>query len=620
MLLNVASLDNGSALTETMPEVFSLSEGVKITARADARKGYVVRTRSEKGIEIGFAGLDDLMMALGDIAAGTVPGKDGDPVTAALDFRGVMLDASRNAVPTVDFLEKALLRLAMLGINHFCLYTEDTFEVEGEPLIGYGRGAYAKDEIRRLVLFGEKIGVTLFPCFQTLGHFEQILKYQKYKELGDNNRVLNVAKPETYEFLAKIIENVTEPYNSDLTHLGMDEPWGLGRGRSLDFDNPVEPGERFAEHLAKVAEICREKKLQPIIWGDYILGHSGEKALSDKQAGLMPKSVIVDYWDYFHRDEKFHLDTIDQYRALGYEPLVSPGTHGWHGYWCKHHVAERTITPFLSAVHEKGVKRALITMWGDDGHECVFDNSYAALALYAAWCREREPDDSVWKKRLETIVGAPFANYAALAKIDDNPLPKIVDTRNNEGKISLWSKTLFYDDPLLAVAGRMMDGDTVFEYYQPLAEELESLAVDMDDRNPAECERLLAAASFCRVLALKDNMGRTARAAYAANDDDRLRSALELMPELEDQLFNFHALYKRMWLRERKPFGLEVVDNRIGGMRARLETFEQMVEDYLAGDIESIPEFGLKPMTEEFWPSQLHCYSRVASRCLSIWN
>ena len=102
---------------------------------------------------------------------------------ATLPFRGLMLDASRNGVPKISFLKSAIARMALLGMNYFCLYTEDTFQVDGEPLIGYGRGAYSKSEIRELVTYSAELGVTMFPCFQTLGHLEQILKYEKFEFL-----------------------------------------------------------------------------------------------------------------------------------------------------------------------------------------------------------------------------------------------------------------------------------------------------------------------------------------------------------------------------------------------------------------------------------------------------
>ena len=45
---------------------------------------------------------------------------------------GLMLDCSRNAVMTVNELKRFIELLSKLGYNQFMLYTEDTYEVDGE--------------------------------------------------------------------------------------------------------------------------------------------------------------------------------------------------------------------------------------------------------------------------------------------------------------------------------------------------------------------------------------------------------------------------------------------------------------------------------------------------------
>lgn len=51
-----------------------------------------------------------------------------------------MLDCSRNAVPSVDSLKKWIDITTDLGYNTLLLYTEDTYEVDGNPYFGYRRG------------------------------------------------------------------------------------------------------------------------------------------------------------------------------------------------------------------------------------------------------------------------------------------------------------------------------------------------------------------------------------------------------------------------------------------------------------------------------------------------
>ena len=59
----------------------------------------------------------------------------------------VMLDCSRNAVLNVDALKKYIDILVKFGYSRVMLYTEDTYEIEGEPYFGYLRGRYSKKEL-----------------------------------------------------------------------------------------------------------------------------------------------------------------------------------------------------------------------------------------------------------------------------------------------------------------------------------------------------------------------------------------------------------------------------------------------------------------------------------------
>ena len=61
-----------------------------------------------------------------------------------------MLDCSRNGVIKVNRVKEYIDLLAKFGYNALELYTEDTFELEGEPYFGFMRGGYTKKELKEL--------------------------------------------------------------------------------------------------------------------------------------------------------------------------------------------------------------------------------------------------------------------------------------------------------------------------------------------------------------------------------------------------------------------------------------------------------------------------------------
>ncbi len=608
MRLNVAQVPVGEMLAAYLPGCFSLSEGTVVEATADDIAGYATTPRDDGSLTIAFAGMADLMIALGDLLAEPLPVEPRRHVPA-LGFRAIMLDCSRNGVPTVPFLKGAVLRLAMMGMNACCLYTEDTYEVEGEPLIGYGRGAYAKAELRDLAKFAGEIGVTMFPCIQTLGHLEQILKYEHYQHLQDTDRVLREGSPEVEAFLDKLIANAAEPYDTPYIHVGMDETWGIGRGKAFREDAPVNPLAMYARHVAQVAAICRRRGLQPIMWGDFILGHSGERPMGAEELALLPKDMIMDYWQYHHQEPGPHLKAIAAFRAMDYEPVVSPGLHNWGRFWPDLRMAIDTVTPCLQAVHQAGIDMAMLTMWGDDGQECLFDLNYPALAHYLAWCREANPADDLWQRRCDAIAGFPCAALAAISRLER---AGIDDARPEEVYVS--AKMLFYDDPLAAHVGRLFRDDTPARAFSALADELAAMMPQAE----AAGELLRLAELFARIVAAKFTLARDGRQAYADNAPDALREAVDAVPPLAADLAEFHALYKRLWRRERKPFGLEVMDVRLAGLRARLETLRETIQAYVDGEIESIPEFEL-PTVPDLRHGDLNSWRKLTTRCLSLW-
>ena len=76
----------------------------------------------------------------------------------------VMIDMSRNAVMTKDSLKTYLKLLKKMGYNSAMLYTEDTYEVNNEPYMGYMRSRYTKEDLKELkyakqMLFNEIAGL-----------------------------------------------------------------------------------------------------------------------------------------------------------------------------------------------------------------------------------------------------------------------------------------------------------------------------------------------------------------------------------------------------------------------------------------------------------------------------
>ena len=108
------------------------------------------------------------------------------------DMFSLMLDCSRNAVKNITSLKKLILLLEKMGYDSLMLYTEDTYEVEGEPYFGYLRGRYSTEELQQICSFGQEHHVEIIPCIQTLAHLNCIFKHEAYASINDIDDILLV--------------------------------------------------------------------------------------------------------------------------------------------------------------------------------------------------------------------------------------------------------------------------------------------------------------------------------------------------------------------------------------------------------------------------------------------
>lgn len=103
-----------------------------------------------------------------------------------------MLDCSRNAVFTVEKVKSVIRTLAKMGMNVLMLYTEDTYEVPGEPYFGSYRGRYTKAEIQEMDAYASMFGIELVPCIQTLAHLHNALKWPGKNEIYPDINAENI--------------------------------------------------------------------------------------------------------------------------------------------------------------------------------------------------------------------------------------------------------------------------------------------------------------------------------------------------------------------------------------------------------------------------------------------
>ena len=135
-------------------------------------------------------------------------------------YFGVMLDMSRNGVMRVSEVKRYVDYISAFGYNSLQLYTEDTYEMEGEPFFGYLRGRYTREELKEIDAYCLSKGVELIPCIQTLAHLNQIFRWDAYAPINDTRDILLVGDERTYALIDKMFKTAAECFTSRKINIG----------------------------------------------------------------------------------------------------------------------------------------------------------------------------------------------------------------------------------------------------------------------------------------------------------------------------------------------------------------------------------------------------------------
>lgn len=542
-------------------------------------------------ITVSYCKVNMALRMTGTILSGIIPEKaDYCP----FEMFGVMIDCSRNAVMTVDYLKSYLDRLAILGYNMAMLYTEETYQIKEEPLFGAMRGAYTPAEIREIDDYAASLGIEIIPCIQTLAHLEQMFRWNRFDEINDIYGILLVDEPKTYELVEKMIVTWKNNVRSRRIHLGMDEAHGVGDGK---FKKRFGEESRFNiinRHLKKVVDLCNKHGLKPMMWSDmyFRIGSKDSNyydvntVIPQEVADDIPKEVELVYWDYYHEDKNFYSDWIARHRALGGEPLMGSGVWTWSKFWYDHFYTTETVIPCIEACREAKVKDVFFTMWGDDGAYCDFDSAFAGLAFASELAFTGAAKDKIIDKKFNALFdGASYSDNLILAdgvRGYSHLLPGIL-----------------YDDPLMLIyeGGLMAKKDKSYAYtakydWKSIMKDLAAAKKKIAKAKDQGCAGSIAyEKAFIDMMDAKVRYADELLKAYRKkNNIKAVGEVIPILKEFKSKLKKFSAEFRAMWFRHNKPFGIESVQIRMAGLLARTDEALIRLQEFADGKAANIPE------------------------------
>jgi hypothetical protein len=512
----------------------------------------------------------------------------------AFESFGVMIDCSRNGILNITYAKQLLRLLALMGYNLVQLYTEDTYEIEGEPYFGYLRGRYSKAELKELDAYAAALGIELMPCMQTLAHVNSIFHWSTYSPVHDCNDILLCEEEKTYELIDKMLATFSECLRSRRIHIGMDEAHMVGLGKYLDKNGYHDRFEILARHLKRVCEIANKYGYRPSMWsdmffrlanhGEYYL-NSGTCEIPERVFANLPENIELVYWDYYHSKQESYDAMIRSHQNFNREIWFASSASRTYGFAPINEKNIITTAPAIRSCTQHGIKHMIATIWGDNGNECSFYALMPALVYTASLAYGNAENEQV-SAFFGALTDMRYDDFMAL-----DLLNKLNDTLNP-------ATNLLYNDPLLGI--------------------LDRFAMFYDAQTKNNLKKVLSVTARCaanekygyvfrtyqaltKVLQLKYNFGLRMRTAYKAGDREALTVCLKDCDRLLRRLDRLWEAFRAQWMHENKPHGFDVQDIRLGALRQRIVACRKILSDFLAGKTDCIPE-----LEEEILPYKGH--------------
>lgn len=545
--------------------------GVAVTATPAAS---VSVEKTEQSIHICYDTLPHFYMAL---ARALVMQPGTYLIVPQVQQLGLMLDCSRNAVMLPQRVRGLICMMALAGYTYLELYTEDTYELPGEPYFGYKRGRYTAEEIREIIAFAAIFGVSVVPCIQTLSHLHHLSSWEPYKAKMQDGWTLRIGDEAVYGLIRKCLHHCKEVFGTCRIHIGMDEA-------------PVGKAQ-YTQHFTRVFQICREEGIRPDFWADafYLEGQTDE----------IPKELFDGtqtpvYWEYYETDPESYRRIFTRLQKAAGKVSFAGNLHKEMGAAPDNGLSQKTMDVAFPVAKEFGVTDILMTTWGDHGNECPFyaimpSFWYAAQKLYPC---PVELDNMVYG----------FTGYTCAQWLIADEINYIVRIDEKICNASVWA---LHNDLLIG----MMDchiPDDADEHYRKLHSKLLPLC-----ENSSQFSYVFRFyAALCDVMAGKVTFSKRLRRAYLAGDRQAMRTMQKQLPALAGKIEEFRRVFRHLWMQDNKGFGFEVMDLRFGGMVARCQTTYDVLEDYLNGRIQHVYE--LEEERLPYWADALekeHTYA-----------
>lgn len=531
-------------------------------------KGATVVARDAGGLVHGMMTLRQLLRLAG--RGGAIPCLRIED-WPAFRVRGVMLDISRDRVPTMETLKALIDFWSELKLNQLQLYTEHTFAYPSHRSVWEKASAVTPQQAEELDRYCADRAIELVPNQNSFGHMERWLAHERYAHLADATgsfrdpwgglrtqaTTLNPLDPGSIALVSGLYDELLPHFRSGSLNVGADEPIDLGHGRSREACTRSGVARVYLEFLLKLYEQVARRGRTMQFWGDVVLHYP--ELISE-----LPRDVVALDWGY----EAGHpfAGECRAFAEAGLRFYVCPGTSSWNslgGRWAN---ARGNVDAAVAAGLSAEAEGLLLTDWGDNGHWQQLPVSYPGW-LYgaaAAWnpqgAGHLDLEGCLSRHVFQDPSGKAARALMILAEVYDDGIQALPNA-GILGVLLLLRLQPYYEGGFEAYRGHEFASER-----GRIEEALRLLGQAQEGVEPVTAEELTITAG------LMLHAARLGEARFATPHLSTAEIPAALRRSLAGELESLIRRYRRLWLIRSRPGGLE---DSAGRMGALLDSYRQ---------------------------------------------
>ena len=313
----------------------------------------------------------------------------------SVELRGTMVDISHGPLPTEKEIERQIDFLARWKENQYYLYTEDSIELKGYPLLDPD-GRLSQDEVRQIVAYGRQRHIDVIPNLDLYGHQHDLFRIEKYSELSDepHGTEFDPRNPKVKVLLADWVNQFAELFPSPFVSIGFDETFQIEQATKAS-GAAAAPAGLFVKQLTDVTRLFQDH-------GKHVMAYDDIMVKFPQIIPQLPSGLIAVAW-YYTSEDPTYKRWLGPLIANHIPHVVQPGVMSYDNIAPDYDTTFENIDTFLAAGRRSGAIGLVNSVWADDA-QLLFRMSLPGMAYGAAAPWQSQPMDRA----------SFFSDYAAV--------------------------------------------------------------------------------------------------------------------------------------------------------------------------------------------------------------